>query len=212
MEVFDLELKGQHLILDPNKAIYWVDQSMLILSDLHLGKAGHFRKHGIAVPGDIHFRDLKKLEYLIYTYSPQKIAFLGDLFHSDLNVEWQFFEAWMENQSCKMILVKGNHDILSEEVYKSSKMEIYDELIMGPFHFTHEKTESDLYNLSGHVHPAVRLRGRAKQGLTVPCFYFSKAFGLLPAYGSFTGTYKIRPKVGDLVFATTGDQVVALMP
>lgn len=212
MEVFDLELEGQHFILDPNKAIFWSDQSMLILSDLHLGKAGHFRKHGIAVPGDIHSRDLQRLDYLIDKYDPKTITFLGDLFHSDLNVEWEFFEEWMENQSCLMILVKGNHDILPDEVYRSSKMEVHEELILGPFHFTHEKTASQFYNLSGHVHPAVRLKGRAKQGLTVPCFYFSQGFGLLPAYGSFTGTYKIRPRVGDMVFATTGDQVIALMP
>ena len=212
MEVFDLELEGQHFILDPNKAIFWSDQSMLILSDLHLGKAGHFRKHGIAVPGDIHSRDLQRLDYLIDKYDPKTITFLGDLFHSDLNVEWEFFEEWVENQSCLMILVKGNHDILPDEVYRSSKMEVQEELILGPFHFTHEKTASQFYNLSGHVHPAVRLKGRAKQGLTVPCFYFSQGFGLLPAYGSFTGTYKIRPRVGDMVFATTGDQVIALMP
>ncbi len=212
MEDFDLQLEGQHLILDPGKAIYWVDQFMLILSDLHLGKAGHFRKHGIAVPGDIHFRDLQKLDFLINKYNPREIVFLGDLFHSDLNVEWEFFDAWMDNHSCKMILIKGNHDILSKEVYESSKMDVYDELTLGPFHFTHEKADSDRYNISGHVHPAVRLKGKAKQGLTVPCFYFSQGFGLLPAFGSFTGTYKIRPKVGDLVFATTGDQVIALMP
>jgi len=212
MEAIDLELEHQHLILDAGKAIYWMDESMLILSDLHLGKAGHFRKHGIAVPGDIHSKDLQKLDYLINRYKPKKITFLGDLFHSDLNVEWDFFEAWLENQSSEIILVKGNHDILPDKVYQSTRMHLFDDLIMRPFHFTHEKKDSAYYNISGHVHPAVRLKGKAKQGLTVPCFYFSRGFGLLPAYGSFTGTYKIRPKVGDLVFATTGDQVIALMP
>ncbi len=212
MQIFELELKGQQLILDPLKAVYWTEESMLILSDLHLGKAGHFRKHGIAVPMAIHQRDLKTLDYLMNKYKPGKIAFLGDLFHSDLNIEWDAFNFWMENQSCDIILVKGNHDILSEEIYLSSRMLLYDDLILGPFHFSHEKKDSELYNISGHVHPSVRLKGKAKQGLTVPCFYFSKKFGLLPAYGSFTGTYKIRPRVGDKVFATTGDQVIALMP
>ncbi len=212
MQPFHLELLGQHLILDPMKVIFWEEASMLILSDLHLGKAGHFRKHGIAVPGHIHSQDLSRLDFLIKKYQPEKIAFIGDLFHSDINSEWHSFIQWMDSKPVKMLLVKGNHDVLTEEIYHSSNMELYDELIMDPFHFSHKKRESSHFNISGHVHPAVRLRGRAKQGLTVPCFYFSKGFGLLPAYGVFTGTYKIRPTAGDMVFATTGEEVIALMP
>ncbi|XOV94020.1 MAG: ligase-associated DNA damage response endonuclease PdeM [Bacteroidota bacterium] len=212
MRSFEFSFKHQNLVLDPLKAIFWVEQSLLILSDLHLGKAGHFRKNGIAVPVDIHQRDLINLNYLIDRYQPKTIAFLGDLFHSDLNAEWNTFSNWMGNQRVEMILVKGNHDILSENIYKSSKMKVCDDLMIEPFHFSHEQKESALYNISGHVHPSIRLRGRAKQGVTIPCFYFSKDHGLLPAYGAFTGTYKIRPVMGDHVFATTGEEVIAIMP
>lgn len=212
MQSYSLILKGQHLILDPWKVIFWEEESVLILSDLHLGKAGHFRKHGIAVPVNIHSSDLGRLDHLIDKYSPKKVAFIGDLFHSDINSEWHTFITWMESKTPEMLLVKGNHDILPDEIYRSTRMELVDELVLPPFHFTHKREESEHYNVSGHIHPSVRLRGKAKQGVTLPCFYFSEGYGLLPAYGVFTGTYKIRPVSGDRVFATTGEEVIDLMP
>ena len=42
--------QGQTLILHPAKAIFWKEKSRLLLADVHLGKAGHFRKVGIPVP------------------------------------------------------------------------------------------------------------------------------------------------------------------
>ncbi|CAN0202613.1 unnamed protein product [Chrysoparadoxa australica] len=212
MQSYEFEYKGQQLILDALKAVFWKEESMLLLSDVHLGKAGHFRKHGIAVPMNIHEQDFKKMDFLIDKYQPKDVVFLGDLFHSDINAEWQSFIQWMHRKSTRMILIRGNHDILPDEVYKTSKLDLLNELILGPFLFTHEKTTSELYNISGHVHPAVRLKGKAKQGVSVPCFYFSNRFGLLPAFGSFTGTYKIKPLKSDQVFAATGEEVVALMP
>ncbi len=212
MQALEFEFKGQHLLLDPLKVLFWKEESLLLLSDIHLGKAGHFRKNGIAVPYNIHQQDLSRIDYLIGKYKPKKVIFLGDLFHSDLNAEWGPFADWLDNKSIKMLLIKGNHDILSEEIYLATKIEVCDELALGPFLLTHERVTSELYNISGHVHPAVRLLGRAKQGISVPCFYFSKVYGLLPAFGSFTGTFKIKPVKGDQVFATSGDEVIALMP
>lgn len=211
MQAFEFKFKEQHLMLDPLKTLFWREESLLLLSDIHLGKVGHFRKHGIAVPMNMYEQDLRKMDYLIDKYQPKTIVYLGDLFHSDLNAEWTSFINWIDTYSIRMILIKGNHDILSEEVYRASKLEVFNDLVMGPFLFTHEKVTSELYNISGHVHPAVRLKGRAKQGVSVPCFYFSENFGLLPAFGSFTGTFKIRPIKGDRVFATTGEEVIALM-
>ena len=46
----DFNLLEQDLLLLPEKAIYWKQQKALIAADVHLGKVGHFRKAGIAVP------------------------------------------------------------------------------------------------------------------------------------------------------------------
>jgi hypothetical protein len=45
--------------------------------------------------------------------------------------------------------------------------------------------------------------------MTLPCFYFGRDYGLLPAFGEFTGTAVIRPRVGESVFVLAGDEIVA---
>ncbi|NNF19114.1 MAG: metallophosphoesterase, partial [Flavobacteriaceae bacterium] len=45
-----LPIQQSNFELHPSGALYWVDQSMLLISDVHLGKVSHFRKYGAAVP------------------------------------------------------------------------------------------------------------------------------------------------------------------
>ena len=82
----DYNLLGQDLSLLPQRAIYWQQEKALIAADVHLGKVGHFRKAGIAVPRDMEQTDLGELSDLVFEHKPQRNAsfFLGDLFHSDI--------------------------------------------------------------------------------------------------------------------------------
>ena len=41
---------GQTLQLLPERCIFWRETGILILADLHLGKAAHLRHHGMPVP------------------------------------------------------------------------------------------------------------------------------------------------------------------
>ena len=100
---------------------------------------------------------------------------------------------------------------MPQAVYNSSILKIYeDELILGPFLLTHipkeEKTE--LYNLAGHIHPGVVMKGKAKQYLKLPCFFFSDWQGIVPAFGDFTGLYKMTAKGNDQVYVVSGEKVV----
>lgn len=208
---------GQQLSLLPDKAIYWHEQQSLLLSDLHLGKAVHFRKAGIPVPAKVHQHDLQRLDALIGSTNARKVFFLGDLFHSELNTEWNDFTAWMEKHPrLDFTLIKGNHDILPEQAYADSRLQLVEkELALPPFLLTHEplvdkKEESGLYTICGHLHPAVSLRGNGLQQITLPCFYFGLHYALLPAFGKFTGFHKIKPRKGDSVFAITDRHVLRL--
>lgn len=207
-------IKEAELDLLPERALYWEEQQLLILSDLHLGKAGHFRKHGIPIPQSIHHDDLNRISQLIYTHQPKRILFLGDLFHSDLNAEWWQFTDWIRfYHNIQFMLARGNHDILPEALISDAQIEIADRFEFGSLSFTHIREELDeFYNLSGHIHPGVRLSGGGKQGLTLPCFHFTSTYGLLPAFGNFTGLAKIDPKVSDKVFVVTGDRVMDVSP
>ena len=46
----EIQILGQEFVLHPLGGLFWKEKSMLLISDVHLGKVSHFRKHGAAVP------------------------------------------------------------------------------------------------------------------------------------------------------------------
>lgn len=205
-------ISGQHLVLDVRKSMFWKETQSLVISDLHLGKAGHFRKHGIPIPTTIHQSDLQVVSDLITAYNPRSLIFLGDLFHSEYNEEWGAFGEWLSQYlHLEVILILGNHDVLDKHTYANTHLTIVSELILPPFHFTHERRDSEYYNISGHIHPSIRLKGAARQSISLPCFYFQEHSALLPAFGDFTGNYQIRAQQGSRVFALGEDEIIALI-
>lgn len=203
------QLNGEELWLLPDRALYWPRQKMLIVADAHLGKAGHFRKNGIALPADLVLQDLARLQMLVDFCTPKQLVFLGDLFHSAPNQEWDWFANWLAtNPAVEPILVSGNHDTSVPNHGISSKLLVVDELEVSPFLLTHEplKTSPEgLYNLCGHIHPGVRLVGKGSQSLRLPCFWFGEKTGILPAFGNLTG--HVRQKGKASVFAIADSHV-----
>ena len=109
---------GQHLLLSPSRSIFWEEARTLILSDLHLGKTGHFRKSGIAVPQQVYREDLQRLVALLQWHQPERLIVVGDMFHSFENRELDWFVKWRNDFSgLEIELVKGNHDILENDWY-----------------------------------------------------------------------------------------------
>jgi len=210
-------LLGQNLQLLPQKAIYWEQQKALIVADVHFGKVGHFRKAGIAVPRDMEQSDLATLSDLIHEYRPEKLLFLGDLFHSDMNNDWDWFILWRSQfPGLQIILVRGNHDIIADSNYQQLNIELHDQLLMAPFLMLHHPLPDDLlqnadgYVLCGHIHPGVNLSGRGRQSITLPCFAFGGRQAILPSFGKFTGKVAIRSQKTDRIFAVLKDKVVAI--
>ncbi|GAB2702755.1 ligase-associated DNA damage response endonuclease PdeM [Mucilaginibacter koreensis] len=213
----DFNLLGQDLVLLPEKAIYWKQQRALIAADVHLGKVGHFRKAGIAVPQQLAQDDLVALTRLIQTHQPKHIYFLGDLFHSDKNTDWNYFAAWREQfASINIHLIIGNHDIIDETHYHQLNIATHESLSVGPFLMLHhplsvlELQQSSGYVLCGHVHPGVKLVGKGRQGITLPCFTFGARQAILPSFGKFTGRVAIRHLPSDHVFGVLQHRVIAM--
>ena len=207
----DITLKGEQLKLLPDKAIYWPKEETLLIADLHLGKVEHFRKAGIAVPATAGEANYHIVQEMLLEHNPQRVIFLGDLFHSSYNYDWeQFNEFMLSHNHVSFELIIGNHDILHRSQYDRNNMIIHDqELIMGPFLLTHDPVEHEtLYNLCGHIHPCFKMRGRSRQYLRLPCFYFGLRGGILPAIGSFTGMHPVNPTKEDRVYVVADDQII----
>ncbi len=204
----ETQICGEAFHLLAQKALYWPSKKTLLIADLHIGKVGHFRKNGLAVPRMAGQNNLWRLAGLLLDPDVAHLLILGDLFHSSLNAEWDEFEDFIAQYTqLHITLVLGNHDIIPSKVFQKAGIKVLEELVMPPFHFSHDQVETTLYNIHGHIHPGVRLRGYGRQALTLPCFYFGADRGILPSFGDFTGLYKISPKKGDQVFVVKGELV-----
>ncbi|MEO7446121.1 MAG: ligase-associated DNA damage response endonuclease PdeM [Ferruginibacter sp.] len=208
-------LEKEELLLTASRTIFWEAEKTLILSDLHLGKTGHFRKSGIAVPQQVFKEDMQRLLADIQFFKATSIIIVGDLFHSEFNKEHDLFLRWRNDIShVNFHLVKGNHDILKKTWYAEAGIEVHDKKYnVRNFLFTHDVAQcddTDCYCISGHIHPGISVRGRGKQSLKFPCFYFAESYAVLPAFGRFTGTFPVKPVVGDAVFALVEDGIVRL--
>lgn len=84
-------------------------------------------------------------------------------------------------------------------------------MIQPPFQFTHEpQPGSTYYNICGHIHPAVKLKGKAKNKLTLPCFIFKKYHAIIPAFSSFAGSAIVKPQKNDRVFIPAGKEIIEM--
>ena len=205
-------------LLHSSRVVYWEQESILILSDMHFGKITHFRKNGIAVPTDIMKEDIQRLFDVIQFFKPKKVIIVGDLFHSIANNEHELFKRWRNDfLHIEFILVKGNHDIIVEDWYIKANITLVATCLqIQNFFFVHQQedfknvVEENHFLFCGHVHPAIVLKGMGRQSLKLPCYYFSNNKLLLPAFGKFTGNFIVEPKKQDTVYAIVNKDVIKL--
>lgn len=203
---------GEPFELLHSRALYRPVQRQLILSDIHLGKASHFRKQGIAMPSQSHLRDIDKLNFLIERYRPETVLMLGDIFHSEINHEWMWFKSLlMSFPMVQFVLVEGNHDLLPRNAYIIPNLLRIGMLEERHIIFTHHPLERpDKLNICGHVHPGIRLNGIARQSMSLPCFIHSRNHLYLPAFGDLTGLSIVKREKGKEYYVVTGETVVQI--
>ena len=210
--LYNFHFQQHSFLLLPEKAIYWPARQCLIVADIHLGKVAHFRKAGLAVPQASAQADFTILQDVLQKYQPKHLLILGDLFHSHHNLAWEQFALFRRQYAaCHFQLVEGNHDILKPEQYIALDIELLGpEFTFENLVFTHypmKKPGPGLLNLCGHIHPGVRLSGKARQSMSFPCYYVQNNQMILPSFGQLTGL-KILPAVkGATAYVILGSQI-----
>lgn len=208
-----IQLAEQEVLLLPQKALFLPQTRTLLVADMHIGKAMHFRKSGMALPADSSGRDFQVLAEIISAHRPSEVIFLGDLFHSHQNAEWGALQAFLDAQSdMRFALVPGNHDRYSARFCAELRLDLLPEdYTHGPFVLSHAPSETALpgfYRLCGHLHPGVALHGKGRMQITLPCFWFGANTGVLPAFGNLTGFVAVVPRRGDRVVAVVEGECV----
>ncbi len=213
----EVKVFGNHLKLLPERAIYLKELQAILIADVHFGKTTHFRKAGIAVPANIISDEIKRLQKLIDQHEPKEVYFLGDLFHSHLNHEWEMLLSFIANNSdVAFVLVKGNHDILPVENYNQTNFTMVEEpfllenlsLSHHPMPASYLKNKATLLHINGHLHPGMKVKGKAKTFFKLPCFHFQTNQLILPAFGRFTGLAAINHKKNDTVYCIANDKII----
>lgn len=205
---------GEEIVLLPERAMYWPREATLFVADAHIGKAASFRAAGLPLPGGTTTQTLDTLERAVGITHAQRIVFLGDFLHARegrAEATLARVRAWRaQRASLDLVLIRGNHDAKAGDPPDDLRIRVVDEPHeIAPFSAAHEPDTFGLgYTLAGHVHPAVRLNGRAYQSLRLPCFWLRPHGAVLPAFGAFTGTHVVRPARGDRVFVIAEERVV----
>lgn len=206
-------LLGQNLTLFPDRTLFWQEEKLLVVADLHFGKAQIFREYGIPIPEGTTTDDLKRLSYRMDQLQPRKLLFLGDLVHGRIenqNNLGQLVDKWRRrHKTVELLLAPGNHDLRYGDPPAQFQFDhVATEIILGSFIFTHKpRSYSSFYGIAGHLHPAVTITANAGLKERLPCFCFGPRGALLPAFGNFTGTQVIRPTPEDRTYVVAGDEV-----
>jgi DNA ligase-associated metallophosphoesterase len=212
MSARELRLAGETVLLLAQKALYWPRQKMLVVADIHFGKAASFRAQGVPVPRGTTTQNLAALDALMAQYEVAQIMFLGDFLHAraaHASATVAAMLAWrIRHPRLRLTLVRGNHDRHAGDPAASLAIAMVEEpYSMGPFSFCHHPDiATPGYALAGHVHPTYLLATRF-ESLRLPCFVVGADRMILPSFGAFTGGFSITPEAGDAVYVSSGEGV-----
>jgi len=182
-------------------ALYWPEQRLLVVADLHLEKGSSFAARGQLLPPYDTAATLALLARLVAHYAPRGVVALGDNFHDGggaarLGAEdRENLHALQRGRD--WIWLTGNHDPepaaniggVFQESFGSSALT-----------FRHRPSGA-VGEIAGHLHPIARIvhRGRA---VSRRCFAADATRMVMPALGVLTGGLNIRDAAFADVFGT----------
>ncbi len=179
------------LIFSGLGVIYWPEQQLLIVADLHLEKGSYYAKRGNPLPLYDTWDTLKRLEQVVDYFKPKTLLSLGDNVH-DPNAFLRIDNSALKlleqisQQLDKWIWLMGNHDkkaILNfaTNIYFCTCWKLEN------ITFTHDLLPDTPYQIVGHYHPKLKIKK-----ITGKCFLINQNKIIMPSFGSYTGGLDIK--------------------
>ncbi|MBI4450756.1 metallophosphoesterase [Candidatus Woesearchaeota archaeon] len=154
--------------------LYVRKYNVLILADLHLGFEEHLARQGVLVPRQQFRLMLQRLGWILSRLPKlETIVLNGDLKHEFGTIsrtEWRdalrLFEVLAKHCN-KIIVVKGNHDVVLGPVAEKARASLVKEQRFGNILIAHgdavpKLLKPDKVILIGHEHPAITLRSATR--------------------------------------------------
>ena len=180
-------LTGAVLKARASGSLWWSQHSVLVVSDLHLGKSERTARQGGSMLPPYETQDtLSRLETEISAKQPENVICLGDSF-DDLAASERLDQDAMDRlyrltEDRNWIWIEGNHDPGPVFPIGFHVTEFY----IKPLTFRHIAAAGSTGEVSGHFHPKATIHTR-KRTLTYACFLYDSDRVILPAFGTYTG-------------------------
>jgi DNA ligase-associated metallophosphoesterase len=199
----EISLAGITFVADCAGALYWPDEKLLVVADLHLEKGSAFAARGVLLPPYDTASTLARLGRLVERYAPHLVIALGDSFH-DGGGPARMTEASRVALSALQcgrdwLWIAGNHD---PDPAPNIGGRFAETLALGPLTFRHEPSATSTEGeIAGHLHPLARVarRGRA---VSRRCFASDGLRLVMPAFGAYAGGLNIRDRAIAMLFGT----------
>jgi DNA ligase-associated metallophosphoesterase len=202
-QMSSVTIAGVSMIADLSGALFWEEERLLVVSDLHLEKGSSFATRGVLLPPYDTAATLGRLGAVMARHDPRTVIALGDSFHDrdahgrlsvtdrDAIAALQVRRDW--------IWIAGNHDPALPDDLGGA---VAGEVAIGPLVFRHEPTGAT-GEIAGHLHPKARvaMRGRSVERR---CFAADGERVVMPAFGAYTGGLSIRDVAFAKIFQTLG--------
>ena len=198
----DLTIAEESVRLLPERAIFLSPRGLLVLADLHLGKAGTHRSLGIEMPEGVVEESLERLETIVHRTEARRIVILGDLVECEEGMEEpvvDLFARWRRRVTIPISLIGGDHEV---DVSIPRAWRIDDdgaESRIGPFLLRHEPPppggsgdHQPEFLISGHRHPVVSM-GTGARRVLAHAFVKDPGQLILPAFTPFARGSRVRP-------------------
>ncbi len=191
----EIAVAGAALVGDPAGALYWPEERLLAVADLHLEKGSAFASRGVLLPPYDTTATLARLAKLVEHYRPRVVIALGDSFHDGggparmPDVSRAALSALQRGRD--WLWLAGNHD---PDPPQGCGGEVAAELAIGSLTFRHEPSPHRADGeIAGHLHPSARVAQRGR-GVARRCFAANANRMVMPAFGAYAGGLNIRDR------------------
>ena len=199
----NVQVAGAVFVGDPAGALYWPEQGLLAVADLHLEKGSSFAARGVLLPPYDTAATLGRLARLIAHYAPRLVVALGDSFHDQggpariADTDRAALRALQRGR--EWIWIAGNHD---PEPATGIGGRFCEELACDRVVFRHAPgTDACDGEIAGHLHPIARVQQRGRT-TSRRCFAGDGRRLVMPAFGAYTGGLNVRDRAFADVFGT----------
>jgi len=204
-------INDNRFILSQHRSLYWKEQKTLIVADLHLTKAGYLRFSGEAEPVPSFREQIGRLFTEILFFKAEQLIITGEFTYSYSGREMELFEKRRNDFPLLNIWVAGNGlPKQDDSFFDVLRITRTPRLNLGKFSFCHCPADDkphellqQVYTFCGGQHPAITKRGRGRQVLKLPCFYFRRHYAVLPSFSRFVPLLPVAPLREENVFSIT---------